>query len=343
MNAIVKINDNVPAALRAVAVLDNNDELSSGLTGGYGILSIKGAKFRAKAGGEDILITNEEGDPKASLEVILLQANPHISKTYYKESFEEGSAEEPDCFSINGDAPSSRSPFPQAKLCAICPQNKFGSKISDSGKESKACADTRRVAVVPAGDIENEQWGGPMLLRVPTMSLGDMATYGRAMKAKGFPYNTIVTRISFDTDVSYPKLKFKAARPVTDEEAEQIVKHLQSDKLQSILFEAREVTRATADEVSGMPEAPKPQPVSKPKPAPAVDTEFDIPAPKVAKPAASVDEFDAPEPTPKVAKPKAKKAAPKDAPVVAPVSAPDAAASDDLDEQLNSIFADMED
>lgn len=329
MSNIVPINSKVPAALRDMQA-SVNDDLTSGLSGGFGVLSIKGSKFRIKYGGETELVTNEDGDPKMSLEVILLKSNPAVSKTYYEGGYAEGSTDEPDCFSLDGIKPSSRAPNPQSKLCAACPMGKWGSKISDEGVESKACSDYRRVAVVPAGDIENEQYGGAMLLRVPATSLGDLAQYGRAMKAKGFPYNTVVTRLSFDPDVSYPKLRFKAARPVSDEDAVLIIDHLQgegSEKLESVLFEAREVTAATAGDIAGVEDKPKAKPKAKPKPPAAVDTDFDD------------EDEDEPAPKPKAkAKPKPK---PKPKPKAKPEAEEDTETSA-LDDELDDVFAAMD-
>ena len=323
MGEVISVNDNVPAVLQSVFGSDQNDDLSSGLSGGFGVMSIKGSKFRAKFGGDSTLITNEDGDPKASLEVIILKASPHVAKTFYHGDYTEGSSSEPDCYSLDGEKPSSKSPDKQADLCAICPQAKWGSKKNAKGDDIKACGDSRRVSVVPAGDVDNEQWGGPMLLRIPVMSLGDLATYGRAMKAKGFPYNTVVTRLSFDTDVAYPKLMFKAARPVNEEQAAAMMRHFESGKLDSILSEEREVTAKTASNVA----ASKPKTELKPKAT--VDTAFD----------------EEPAPT-KAAPKKAKKKAPTKIKAVEVEHVPDAppttTADSELDSELDDLFASME-
>ena len=327
MGAVVPMNSKVPAALRDFNT-DENDALSSGLSGGFGVLSIKGGKFRIKYGGEEIPVTDDDDVAVGSLEVILLKASPDVAKTFYEGAY-DGSNDEPDCFSMDGIKPSSRAPVPQSKLCKICPQNKFGSKVSRGGKDAKACTDSRRVAIVPSGDIENEQYGGPMLLRVPTMSLGDLGTYGRLMKAKGFPYNTVVTRISFDPETEYPKLMFKAVRPVSDEEAAEILEHLHGEKVDTVLFEAREITQKTADETELEDEAPK-KPKAKAKPK-AVDTDFEEEAPAPA----------AEKPKPKKPKPSAK---PKDEePAEEEAAAPATEqASDDLDAELDDIFAQLD-
>ena len=78
MSNIVPISSTVPAALRRFDTLDN-DVLSNGLTGGFGVLSIKGGKFAIKHGKESEPVVDEDGVPKASLEVILVSASPHVA------------------------------------------------------------------------------------------------------------------------------------------------------------------------------------------------------------------------------------------------------------------------
>ena len=322
----------LPAAFDGVFDTEDNDALSSGISGGFPTLSIKGSKFHIKYSGETTLVSNEDGDPKMSLEVVIVKGSEYVSKTYYEGAYVSDSADAPDCFSLDGITPDSAAPKPQNPNCGGCPKAKFGSKISDAGVKSKACADTRRIAVVPLGDLENERYGGPMLLRVPAMSLGDLASYGKAMKEKGFPYATVGTRLSFDPEASYPKLMFKAVRPLNDEEAQVIVEYIRSGDVDSMLNDAREITAATAGAVAGIEDTPPPPP--KPQPPKAVDTAFDT---EDAPP--TVDK------KPAAAKKKTKKKAAKkpEPPVVVKEDDTGSEGDDALTSELDSIFKDMED
>jgi hypothetical protein len=333
MSEVIKFDNSVPAVLRDAFKIDDNDALSSGLSGGFSVLSIKGSRFRIKYAGDEHLITDANGDPKMSLEVVLVKASDYVAKTYYEGVFSESSAGEPDCFSLDGVKPSSRSPSKQAELCGICPKGKWGSKINADGKETKACSDSRRVIVVPANDITNEQFGGPLLLRIPVMSLGDLGTYGKAMKAKGFPYNTVVTRLSFDPDVPYPKMMFKAVRALEESEAVELIKHFSEGNIDKMLMDEREVTKATADKVSGMDSAPE---VKK-----TVDTDFDVP---VSTPAAKKKAKTAKKVAAKKVSPRKIEAQPDveevdDAPKAMSVETTD----DELDGELDALFGGMED
>jgi hypothetical protein len=342
MGDVVKFNDSVPALLQDAFGIEDNDALSSGLSGGFSTMSIKGSKFRIKCGGEETVVVDEEGLPKMGIEVVIAKASEFVAKTFYEGDYTEGTAGEPDCYSLDGQKPSSRSPRPQSELCGICPKGKFGSKMTADGRETKACSDSRRVVVVPANDITNEQYGGPMLLRIPVMSLGDLGTYGKAMKAKGFPYNTVVTRLSFDPDVAYPKLMFKAVRPLNQSEASELVEHFSAGNIDSMLVDEREVTKATADKVSGMAHKPKPKPPVKK----SVDTDFETTAEEPSEDA-ETEESKALKKKKKTAKKKAarKIKAQPDAEEVeqAPETIAVETTDDELDGELDELFGGMDD
>lgn len=257
---------------------DMGDDLSSGVAGGFAILSFRGSKWRIKSGGEETLITDDNNEAKPSVELIFLKASADISKVFYDHKYVEGSDEPPSCMSVNGIMPDADVTTPQAVSCAACPHNQWGSRMTDAGKKAKACQDSRRIAVVPMGDIPNETYGGPMLLRVPAASLNDLKTYGLGMKNKGFPYNTIVTRVGFDPAASYPKLTFKPVRRITQGEAGELVTHFKGERIETILTQADE-SRATRAQEAKAAVAPPPPP----KPA-AVSLEFeeDVSAAEVA-------------------------------------------------------------
>jgi cell division septation protein DedD len=218
---------------------DSNDDLSAGVRGGYSIISFRGSKWRIKHDGEETLVTNDDGEPMASLRCVIVKANSAVSKNYYEGGWAEGSNDAPDCFSVDGERPDSSVTAPRSTRCADCQYNRFGSRVTESGAKAKACSDSRRIAVIPEGDFLNEVYGGPMLLRIPAGSLTNLATYGKMMKQRGYPYNTVITRVSFDPETSHPKLMFNAIRPLNDEEAQELVGLLNdsafTDKVNAVL------------------------------------------------------------------------------------------------------------
>lgn len=265
------IQKQLPAAFRELFnPEDYAGDLYDGVSGSFAVISFRGKVWRKKSGGEEAPILDANDEPVPSIPVVIVKAAKEISKIYYGRKYSEGDDAAPDCMSVDGVKPDASSPKPQATSCAGCKHNQWGSRITEAGKKAKECSDSRRVAVVPVGAtkdlanakiITNEEDGGVMLMRVPAMSLQDLATYGRKMHEKGFPYNLIGTRIGFDQNVSYPRLTFKALRPLTEEEIAEVAAHLTSDKLIQVL--------ETAGELSGDAAKKEAEPVK------TVDTEFE--------------------------------------------------------------------
>lgn len=229
------------------AAVKNENDLAAGVQAGFGLIGYKGKVWSIRYRGDEQQLLRDDGDgPRNSIEVVILKGASYISKIWYQQGYVEGSTAAPDCFSPNGVVPDPQSTKRQSNACANCPQNVWGSKITEAGKKGKACSDSKRLAVVPLGDIPNETYGGPMLLRVPAASLQDLATFGNKMQNLGYPYFAIATRIAFDPNEAYPKFTFSAIRPLTDEEAEQVLVLQPSQEVSRVLAEGSEHQTAEA-------------------------------------------------------------------------------------------------
>jgi hypothetical protein len=214
MSSLIPVNAELPAHIRArFADVSANDSLSSGLLGGFPVISYKGKVWALVANGVREVLVNDQGDPRASIEVVLLKANGALSKTYYKDSFAEGSTEQPDCYSDDGVVPNADAKSPQSRTCAACPHNVWGSKISDQGQKGKECADVRRLAVAASDALDQ-----PALLRVPAGSLRELQVYGENLKKRGVPFQALVTKVKFDPDAAHPRMLFSAARWLDEKE-----------------------------------------------------------------------------------------------------------------------------
>ena len=237
------------------------DDLSANTGGGFPVISIKGKVFHIVRGDERTLVTKPDtpDEPAGSLELVLLKANPHLSKTYYSEGFVEGSAEKPDCYSNDGVAPAADSQKPQSTKCATCPKNQWGSKITDNGSKGKACADVRRMAVAPAGQIND-----PMLLRVPAASLKPLAEYGQMLAKRGVPYQAVVTKVGFDYSVAHPALTFKAVGFLDAAGAKLAAETLDSDIVAQILGHVEVPVSAQPANEDAPAETTKPAAAEKP-------------------------------------------------------------------------------
>ena len=311
MNDLAKFEQAaVPAHLQSLFPVANDLSANVG-GGGFPHLSIKGKVWTVVRGKDDrTVVKNSEGDPRSSIEVVIVKANPQISKVYYNKGFVEGSDEKPVCYSNDGIAPAADAAEQQANKCAICPHNQWGSKISENGSKLKSCSDSRRIAVAPVGDLRD-----PMLLRVPAASLKPLGEYGEMFARKGVPYQAAVTKVSFDPEVASPKLMFKFERFLDADGATAIREIMDSEVVQNIIGAADSTPAANTPAVA----APAPK-VAKAAPKPA--------------PAPVVEEDDAEEEAPAPA-PAPKKAAPKAAPKVA--------VDDDITSELDSILGSLDD
>jgi hypothetical protein len=293
---------NLPSFLKQVNVADLNADLTSHAGGGFPVISIKGKAFAVVRDGERTLLRNPK-DPESaatSLDVVLLKVNKGTSKVFYLKGYDKDTSEgqKPDCYSADGIAPAADADNPQAKKCATCPHNQWGSRVSEKGAtKGKACSDTVRMAVAPAGQLND-----PMLLRVPPASIKALGEYGQALAKRGVGYNMVVTKVAFDMEAESPKLTFKPVGLLDDDGWSQVQETIASDVVASILGTNPVAAPALPAAATEEEEAPKPvkkaapaveedeapKPVKKAKPAPVVEDE----APKPAKKAAVVEASD---------------------------------------------------
>ncbi len=211
-----------PSQLPAFARKGELSEIAKALTGGgtgtsMKRISTKGGVFRLIAGGKEVAAIDDR-----HLDVVIVNAAPKVSRTFYAGQFVEGQATAPTCWSADGDLPDSSIKEPQSKSCATCPQNIKGSGQGDS----RACRFSQRLAVVLANDIE----GDVMQLTLAATSIfgkedGDkrpLQAYARYLAAQSISPETLVTRLKFDTKAAVPKLFFQPVRWLDDTEFETV-------------------------------------------------------------------------------------------------------------------------
>ena len=262
MNVPAIATVNAPALAAAFGY--QGDDLSASVGVNYSIMGYRGKVWRLKSEGNEIPLLTPQNDPLPSIPVVILSAAKHLSKTYYDKKYVEGSDEEPICRSANGERPDADATSPQSAQCKTCPHNAWGSRATDDGKKLKACQDHRRIAIVPGADVKNEAYRGAMLMRVPAGSLSKLAEYDRKLKMANAAYFGVVTRISFDLNVAYPRLQFDydadlTAR-LTQIDAEQILAYRDSQEVSIILnghgtLEAYETQEPSQFEPAAQPQA----------------------------------------------------------------------------------------
>jgi hypothetical protein len=264
-NNVVPFNPSqVPAHLR-------NTELSAatkalmGSSSGFR-LSIKGGVWRLLSNGKEYAKL-----PERELDVVVVAAAEHVSRVFYMKKWDDDAPPEaPDCVSRDGTAPDARSPHKQAERCDACPQNVKGSGQGDS----KACRYNQALAVVLANDIT----GNVLKFQVPAASVfgkGEggnvpLREYVTQLASVAPPVNidTVVTRMTFDLDVSSPKLFFKPVRFLSTDEYATALKQGKTDAakraIETTVFEADTAKPAPviagASPVAAAPKVPEPEP-----------------------------------------------------------------------------------
>lgn len=206
-------------------------KLGEGIQTPFAIIGYKGGKFSIQHRGTKEILYRYDATGKVEgtvqhLDLVIVDTADANAKVYYAKAYQEGDDAQPDCWSSNGQAPDSSIQNPQSATCATCKWNQFGSRVNQAtGSKGKACADTRRLAVVPGDDVENKLLGGPMLLRVPPASLSTFAAYGDGLAAAQYPFAALVTRVGFDLTKAYPALVFSVVRALTPAELGKIKEH----------------------------------------------------------------------------------------------------------------------
>lgn len=248
--------------------------------GGFPRISIGGAKFHLIDGDDKTLLTdpNNPDLPAMQLEVVVVGFNPGVSKTFYKGKWTEGDAGEPDCSSDDGITPDPHVATPQCTNCASCPQNAWGSKISEQGKEIKACSDNKRLVILPVNDLDESK---AIALTITPASLKPWAEFVRALDGKGVEISTCVTKLQFDPSVTFPRLQFKFGRYLTPEELAIARERESGDDVRLIASPRKSSPQAPR----AVPQTPAPAAAPAPAPAPSAPV-APPPPPAAAAPAA---------------------------------------------------------
>jgi hypothetical protein len=274
----------------SVAGLFNVERLGSAPTSSFPVISIKGKVFHKVQGDRKELITKpNEDEPAGSIEVVIVGRNPNRSKVFYATGYTEGSDAKPTCYSNNGISPELDAEQPQAKKCATCQNNQWGSRVTENGAKGKACSDSQRLAVAPIGLIND-----PMLIRVPAASLKALDQFGESLVKRNVPYQLVAVKIGFDYSVAHPALTFKPIGMVDEPTAHQIAQISQADVIQQIIG----LSAVPHEDIAPPPPQLQADPVvaaPKPAPAPAVEP---TPIPVVEPVAQPTPAPVAPQPTP---------------------------------------------
>lgn len=188
-------------------------EEAQAATGQVAGLATGGSTFSIRAGQ---LSFNKNPIPGNEVAVVVLAALP--MRAYYEGDFDPDNMAPPACYAFNRDpktepwVPYKDVAAPVCKEgCLNCPNNVFGSAKGGTRK-GKACPERIRLAVIPAGQIENSKFDPAMdvesltaaevaFFPVPTTSMKAYASYVAALKSTTQrPPFAVVTRIKVRPD-----------------------------------------------------------------------------------------------------------------------------------------------
>jgi hypothetical protein len=195
-----------------------NENLSGGSTGGTRRISIKGGRFRLLENGTQVSVSKAN-----ELNVIIVNA-AKISRMFYAGTYDPEKTSAPACWSADTQRPSADVPEEtrQSSSCAICPMNVKGSGQGNS----RACRFSQRLAITLEGKPEEVYE-----MQIPATSIfGEakgtsmgMQAYAKLLHAHNTPAIAVMTEMSFDEESETPKLRFRPARPLEEDELQAAV------------------------------------------------------------------------------------------------------------------------
>ena len=190
---------------------------------------------------------NDDGDdePRPIIPVVILDYNKRRGRSYYADGYSSENPSAPACWSKDGIVPDEQVPEKQSPKCATCPKSVKGSKVTEGGRETKACAEHLLVAV----QLYNRPDIPPLRLRLPITSIYDargkdqqdkgwyaFEQYCNLLRARGVKHTaSVVTRLKFDPTAEYPKVLFTPVGWLTAEQLAEIKETANSDAVKTLL------------------------------------------------------------------------------------------------------------
>ena len=148
----------------------------------------------------------------------------HPIHTYYKEKF-SGANTPPDCASVDGKI-GILNETGECRDCKSCPYAKFGS--GENG--GMACKQKRALYLLREGEML------PILMTLPTGSLGEFTKYVTRLVTRGMKANSVVTKFTLkraqnSTGINYSQVICAVDRALSPEEKKNIAAMTEQVKL----------------------------------------------------------------------------------------------------------------
>ena len=197
--------------------------VAGGANGGKS-LRIKGGVFRKYVGSKEVGAIEDR-----HMNVIIVKMAHKASRIMYDKPFVEGETSDATCWSSDSNAPDKDVENPQSTSCSSCPHSIKGS--GNTGIGSK-CTLKWRIAVV----LPNDPAGDVMELVLPSTSVfGEekdgkrpFRPYVQYLANNNVSAGRVITRMQFDTSVTYSKVVFSPVSGVPVEDLDTIAEQANS-------------------------------------------------------------------------------------------------------------------
>ena len=257
----------LPAALRATIEEANASlEIPGGGTYFPRISSNRRQFSIMENGVEPVIIRGDDGRPVDHLDVVILCANQGMHRSFYKAAYDSKAKEKdgPVCWSPNGIAPHPSAKEPQSKTCATCKNAVYGSKITEQGKKSFACSESKRLLVLPPDDL-----GGKIyMLNVSYSAHKALRSYLSYLKQNGVYSLMVETRLSFDEAWDVPVFSFSYIQLLDQAAVDTVAPRLDEPEVAAFI-KGETDTETDAPRVMAEPDQETPTPAPAPAPTPA--------------------------------------------------------------------------
>ena len=212
----------VPSAFKHI---DATQGLADGISSGFSSIRYKGKIWSLNHGGKSYpFLRPDDGTPLSYIDVVIVAVGP-ISRIYFgQEAWSEDSAGAPLCSAIDGIAPDPGVSMPQAKTCAVCPNNVWLTKTD--GRRGKYCQDHKRMAVLLRPEMTKKMIGAPIeepvFLKIPPGSFKPLKILSDSLVHRGIPFMAVVTRIAFNPQQLF-EMTFNVVKVLDNQEAKVVL------------------------------------------------------------------------------------------------------------------------
>lgn len=204
--------------------IDDDTRAVAGSSGNKRI-SLEGGVFRKYVNGKEVAKI-----PDREMNVVFVRMAHNPSRTFYTGAYKKGVKVSPVCWSQDAKTPDPSVKTPQASACEKCPHSVKG---SGQGGVGTACRISWRTAVVlpnaPDGDVMQLVIPGASVWGPDQAGLWRFRPYVQMLASNNISAGRVITKMSFDTDSSSPRLWFSPVAPVDGSDLDTLARQSKSE------------------------------------------------------------------------------------------------------------------